>query len=59
MADGIRQKQGVSYKKQKIRALRHFAVVHENEPVPPILTRRRKDAKTQLTPATWRPCIFE
>jgi hypothetical protein len=44
MAEGIWQKQGKSYKKQEIRALRHFAVVHENESVPPILTPKRKDA---------------
>jgi hypothetical protein len=33
MAKGIRQKQVKSYKKQVIRALRHFAVVHEIVPV--------------------------
>jgi hypothetical protein len=33
MAKGIRQKQVKSYKKQVIRELRHFAVVHENVPV--------------------------
>jgi len=33
MAKGIRQKQGKSYKRQEIRALRLFAIVHKNDSV--------------------------